>query len=342
MATTSALPEAGIPGGSRGDEPLAALEGSVKDLLTTAALGRDNLLAILDLAAQCKQDPYAGYDLLRGDTVVLYFNKPSTRTRISFETAVARLGGTPLSVGPHELQLDRGETIEDTARVISGYARAFVIRTFSDEDVRRFAAAATIPVINALTDQHHPCQSIGDLLTLRELWGGFAGHRLAFIGDGDNVAHSLLEACSLLGVDIAVATPPGYGPDPDIVAAALRTARAGGSTVVVTDDPIEAVHGADAVYTDVWLSMGDSELERASRIAAFQPYQVDSRLMAHAARDAVFLHCLPAHRGEEVSATVFDGPQSRVFHQAANRLPTEQAILRALLVGSLAPTTSSS
>jgi len=342
VAKTSVLPGADIAAGIGGAQPLPVLEGSVADLLTTAAVGQGNLLAILDLAAQCKLDPYAGYDLLRGDTVVLYFNKPSTRTRISFETAVARLGGTPLSVGPHELQLDRGETIEDTARVISGYARAFVIRTFSDEDVRRFAAAATIPVINALTDKHHPCQSIGDILTLRELWGGFTGHRLAFVGDGDNVAHSLLEACSLLGVDIAVATPPGYGPDPDIVAGALRAARANGSTVVVTNDPTEAVSGADAVYTDVWLSMGDSELERATRIAAFKPYQVDSRLMAHAARDAVFLHCLPAHRGEEVSAEVFDGPQSRVFHQAANRLPTEQAILWALLGRRLAPTTPSS
>ncbi len=317
-------------------------DGPVSDLLTTADLGAENLIALLDLAAQCKELPHRFSDLLRGDTVVLYFNKPSTRTRISFETAVTRLGGTPLSIGPHELQLDRGETIEDTARVISSYSRAFVIRTFSDDDVRRFADASTIPVINALTDLHHPCQSVGDMLTLRELWGGFSGRRLAFIGDGDNVAHSLIEACALVGVDIAVAAPPGYEPDPDVVARAVDLAAECDSRVVITNDPLEAVRGADAVYTDVWLSMGVSELERASRIHAFQPYQVDSRLMEHAAPDAVFLHCLPAHRGEEVTADVFDGPQSRVFHQAANRLPTEQAILWALIQGTLHVTDSSS
>ncbi len=338
VAKTWRLPDADTGARSRGAEPHPELANAVTDLLTTAALGRDNLVSILDLAAQCKEDPHAGRELLRGDTVVLYFNKPSTRTRISFETAVARLGGTPLAVGPHELQLDRGETIEDTARVISSYARAFVVRTFSDDDVRRFAAAATIPVINALTDKHHPCQSVGDLLTLRELWGGFTGRRIAFVGDGDNVAHSLMEACALVGVDISIATPPGYEPDPGIVTGALHHALERGSRVVITNDPVEAVRGADAVYTDVWLSMGVSELERASRIEAFQQYQVDSRLMAHAAQDAVFLHCLPAHRGEEVSAAVFDGPRSRVFHQAANRLPTEQAILWALLEGRLQPT----
>ncbi len=326
------------PGAGWRDEP----EGTVTDLLTTADLGAENLITLLDIAARCKETPYAFSDLLRGDTVVLYFNKPSTRTRISFETAVTHLGGTPLSIGPHELQLDRGETIEDTARVISSYSRAFVIRTFSDDDVRRFAAAATIPVINALTDLHHPCQSVGDLLTMRELWGGFTGRRLAFIGDGDNVAHSLIEACALVGVDIAVASPPGYEPDPGVVARATELAAECDSRVLITNDPLEAVRGADAVYTDVWLSMGVSELERASRIHAFRPYQVDSRLMERAAPDAVFLHCLPAHRGEEVTADVFDGPQSRVFHQAANRLPTEQAILWALIQGTLHVTDSSS
>lgn len=315
--------------------PVAATP--VKDLLTTAALGRANLLTLLDLAARFKRDALCEQRLLRGDTVVLYFNKPSTRTRISFETAVAHLGGTPLAVGSHELQLDRGETVEDTARVISSYARAFVIRTFNDEVVRRFAMAASIPVINALTDLHHPCQSVGDLLTMRELWGGCAGHRLAFIGDGDNVAHSLLEGCALLGIDIAVASPPGYQPDADVVVRARRLAAANGSSVIITEDPIEAVRGATAVYTDVWLSMGVPELERATRIQAFRDYQVDARLMARARPEAVFLHCLPAHRGEEVTAEVIDGPQSRVFQQASNRLPTEQAILFALLTGMLPP-----
>ena len=311
------------------------MTGKVKDLLRTADLGRDNLLTLLDLGDRLRAEPLQHHTLLRGDTVVLYFNKPSTRTRISFETAVAHLGGTPLAVGPHELQLDRGETIEDTARVISAYARAFVIRTFSDDDVRRFAAAATIPVVNALTDGHHPCQSIGDLMTLRQCLGELPGGRLAFIGDGDNVAHSLLEACALAGMDIAVATPRGYEPDPDVVRLAARIAAENGGSVALTHDPHEAVRGADAVYTDVWLSMGVSELERASRMDAFRPFRVDAALMEHAAPHAVFLHCLPAHRGEEVTAEVFDGPQSRVFEQAANRLPSEQAILYALLTGLL-------
>ena len=308
---------------------------TVKDLLRTADLGRGNLHTLLDLGGRLVEEPLLYHDLLRGDSVVLYFNKPSTRTRISFETAVARLGGIPLTVGPHELQLDRGETIEDTARVISSYARAFVIRTFSDDDVRRFAAAATIPVINALTDGHHPCQSIGDLLTLRDVFGELRGRRLAFVGDGDNVAHSLLEACALAGVDVTVATPPGYEPDAEVVRGAERIAALQGSSVFVTNDLHAAVHGVDAVYTDVWVSMGVSNEERAARTHAFRPYRVDATVMAHAAPHAICLHCRPAPRGEEVTAEVFDGPQSRVFAQAANRLPSEQAILCALLAGML-------
>ncbi|MDQ2960508.1 MAG: ornithine carbamoyltransferase [Candidatus Dormibacteraeota bacterium] len=304
---------------------------AVKDLLTIAQLGRPNLLTILDIAAEFRSDPHAVPALLRGDTVVCYFNKPSTRTRLSFETAVAQLGGTPITVGPHELQLDRGETIEDTARVVAGYARAFVIRTFSDDDVRRFAAAASIPVINALTDGHHPCQVIGDLLTMRQLWGEVRGRRIAFLGDGDNVATSLLEACSILGIDVALACPPGYEPEDGVLAAARRASAAAGSDVLLTHDPAEAVSGADAVYTDVWLSMGVDDAERDARLTAFHGYQATAALMSRAKPDAVFLHCLPAHRGEEVSAEVIDGQHSRVFQQASNRLPTEQAILFALL-----------
>ena len=308
----------------------------LKDLLTIADLGRDNLLTLLDIAASFKRNPHETPELLRDHSVVLYFNKPSTRTRISFETAVAQLGGTPIVVGPHDLQLDRGETIEDTARVISSYARAFVIRTFGDADVRRFAAAASIPVVNALTDRHHPCQVIGDLLTLRELWGTLEGRRVAFIGDGDNVATSLIQGCALLGIHVAVATPHGYAPDDGLVAAARRVAAVSGADVVVTEDWRRAVSGADAVYTDVWLSMDIPEEERSARTEAFCPYQVNAELMRLANPDAIFLHCLPAHRGEEVSAEVFDGPQSRVFEQAANRLPTEQAVLFALITGRLA------
>jgi ornithine carbamoyltransferase len=234
-------------------------------------------------------------------------------------------------VGPGELQLGRGETIEDTARVVSRYAAAFVIRTFAQADVEAVAGAASIPVVNALTDEHHPCQSLADLLLLRERFGSLIGRKLAYVGDGDNVAHSLLEAAALAGLDIAVATPAGYEPDPEVVSRARELARVSGAQIDIGDDPRVAVKGADAVYTDVWLSMGDPESERAARQDALAPFRVTSALMADAAPDAVFLHCLPAHRGDEVDADVIDGDRSLVFDQAANRLPTAQAVLVALL-----------
>lgn len=309
----------------------------MRSLLRTADFDRDRLAQVLDTSAGFKRDPMLHYGVLRGETVVLYFNKPSTRTRVSFEAAVARLDGNPLSVAPQDLQLGRGETIEDTARVISSYASAFVIRTASDDDVRRFAAAATIPVINALTDGHHPCQSVADLMTMREVWGGFEGRRVAFVGDGNNVAHSLIEGCALVGLDIAVATPAARAPDAGVIEGARAIAEASGAKILITEDPAEAARGVDAVYTDVWLSMGVPESERAARLRDLEPYRVDAGLMAMAAPGAVFLHCLPAHRGEEVTDDVIDGPQSRVFQQAANRLPTEQAILWALVTNALGP-----
>lgn len=303
----------------------------MKDLLRTADLGRDDLRLLIELGDRFKKHPYERRDALRNDTVVLYFAKPSTRTRISFETAVARLGGTPIGVGPDELQLGRGETIEDTARVISRYARAFVIRTYQDEDVRRFAAAASIPVINALTDLHHPLQSLADLMTLREKLGGWEGRKLAYVGDGNNVAHSLMEAAALAGLSIAVATPDGYAPNPSIVARARELAAATGATLELTADPQAAVRGADAVYTDVWVSMGVPEAERPARLKALAPYQVNDALMRLAAPGALFMHCLPDHRGEEVTASVVDGPRSVVFDQAENRLHTAKAVLFALV-----------
>ena len=303
----------------------------MKDLLRTADLGRDDLRLLIELGDRFKKNPYERPDALRNDTVVLYFAKPSTRTRISFETAVARLGGTPIGVGPDELQLGRGETIEDTARVISRYARAFVIRTYKDEDVRRFAAAASIPVINALTDLHHPLQSLADLMTLREKLGGWEGRKLAYVGDGNNVAHSLMEAAALAGLSIAVATPDGYAPNPSIVARARALAAVTGATLELTADPQAAVRGADAVYTDVWVSMGVPEAERPARLKALAPYQVNDALMRRAAPGALFMHCLPDHRGEEVTASVVDGPRSVVFDQAENRLHTAKAVLFALV-----------
>lgn len=303
----------------------------MKDLLRTADLDRDDLRLLIDLGDRFKRNPYEHPDALGNDTVVLYFAKPSTRTRISFETAVARLGGTPIGVGPDELQLGRGETIEDTARVISRYARAFVIRTYKDEDVRRFADAASIPVINALTDLHHPLQSLADLMTVREKLGGWAGRKLAYVGDGNNVAHSLMEAAALAGLSIAVATPAIYAPDPSIVARARELAAASGATLELTTDPHAAVRGADAVYTDVWVSMGVPEAERPARLEALAPYQVNDALMRRAAPGALFMHCLPDHRGEEVTASVVDGPRSVVFDQAENRLHSAKAVLFALV-----------
>jgi ornithine carbamoyltransferase len=302
----------------------------VHDLLRISDLDPAELQDLLDLADHARQQPHRWHDLLAGESVVLHFAKPSTRTRISFETAVARLGGTPISTGPAELQLGRGETIEDTAHVISRFAKAFVIRTFADDDVRRFAEAASIPVVNALTDGHHPCQALADLLTLRQHFGRLQGLRVAYIGDGNNVAHSLAEACALAGVDIAIATPPGYEADREILDAVEKTAAGHGSVVVETHDPLLAAAGADAVYTDVWVSMGE-DAEREQRLAELHPYQVHAGVMEVASPDAVFLHCLPAHRGEEVTAEVIDGPQSLVVDQAENRLHTAVAVLVALL-----------
>lgn len=308
----------------------------MKDFLRIADLSPNDLESLLELSEQVRATPHLHADLLEGDTVITYFAKPSTRTRLSFGSAIAHLGGTPEVVGPNDLQLGRGETIEDTARVVSRYAKAFVIRTFSDEDVRRFAAAATIPVINALTDGHHPCQALADLLTLKQHFGSLKGLRLAYLGDGNNVAHSLLEACALAGIDITVATPPGFEPDPAVVATAERLAERSGALVLTTHDPLLAVAGVDAVYTDVWLSMGDADDERAERATALHPYQVNAAVMAEASPGAVFMHCLPAHRGDEVSADVIDGPHSVVLDEAENRMHTAQAVLIALSLHLLA------
>ena len=283
-------------------------------LLRIADLSAAELSRLLDLAAAFKADPIRHPYALAGESVACYFSKPSTRTRISFEAAVHRLGGLPIMLRPDELQLGRGEPIADTARVMSSYCAAIVIRTFAQRDVAEMAAASSVPVINALTDEHHPCQALADVLTLREHFGDLRGLPVAYVGDGNNVARSLVEAAALTGIDLRLACPPGYE---------LET----GSVVA---DPREAVAGARAVYTDVWVSMGD-EAERNRRLADLQPYRVDAALMAYAAEDAVFLHCLPAHRGQEVAAEVIDGPQSAVWQQAANRLPTEQAALYALV-----------
>ena len=287
-----------------------------RHLLRVSDLEAESITALLDLAAVMKTRPHGFVEALRGDTLVCFFEKPSTRTRVSFAAAAERLGMLPVVLRPDELQLGRGETIEDTARTLSGYAAAIAARTYSQETVERLASASTVPVINALTDRHHPCQALADLLTLRERFGHLTGLRVAFVGAGNNVATSLLEAGALMGMHVIVACPPGHEP-------AVEGAH-------VVHDPVEAVAAADAVYTDVWVSMGEEE-ERELRLRAFEPYRVDAALMSAARADAIFMHCLPAHRGEEVTAEVIDGPQSVVWQQAENRLPTEEALVLALV-----------
>jgi ornithine carbamoyltransferase len=306
-----------------------------KSFLRVADLTAAHFGHVLDRALAYKAEPARGATLLRGRSVTLYFNKPSTRTRISFETAVHRLGGLPVTVGPNDLQMGRGETVEDTARVISRYSAAFVTRTFADAEIARFAAAASIPVINALTDGHHPCQALADLMTLRERFGQLKGLTLTYVGAGNNVVHSLLEASALAGVHMRVATPAEYPADPAIVEEARALAKASGAQIEVTTDPAKAVARADAVYTDTWLSMGDPDAEKAVRQRILAPYRVDAALMAKAKPSAIFLHCLPAHRGEEVTDDVADSPASAIFDQAENKLHTSMAILDALVTGSL-------
>ena len=304
-----------------------------KDFLRVSDLSPARLARLLDLAAHMKAEPDAWSETLRGHSVALYFAKPSTRTRVSFAAAAARLGMTPILLRPDELQLGRGEPLADTARALSAYCDAIVVRTYAQRELEELAEAASVPVVNALSDDHHPCQALADLLTVRELLGGLAGRRLAFVGDGrNNVVHSLLEAGALAGMEIAVASPPGYEPDAAVVDAAYALAAGTGARIDLVEDPREAVRGAHAVYTDVWVSMGE-DAERAERLRRLDAYRVDEELLALARPDAIFLHCLPAHRGEEVTPGVIDGPRSAVWQQAANREWTEQALLELLVTG---------
>lgn len=273
--------------------------------------------------------------LLKDEIVFCYFAKPSTRTRVSFAAAISHLGGEAEFVGPEELQLGRGETIGDTAMVVSRYARAAVIRTFDHQDVVEFAAHASIPVINALTDLHHPCQALADMLTIRDHFGEIAGLKIAYVGAGNNVVHSLVQAGAISGADIVVATPVGLEPAGEVLEEARGVAAATGGSIEVMHDVAEAVKEADVVYTDVWLSMGDSPESQERRRVLLRPYQVNETLMQMASSSAIFMHCLPAHRGDEVTDAVIDGEQSLVAVQAENRMHTEQALLGALLSGSL-------
>jgi ornithine carbamoyltransferase len=287
---------------------------------------------ILDEADRMKKDRFGDKPLAGPRSVAVVFEKPSTRTRLSFEAGIAELGGHPIVIDARTTQLGRGETVEDTARVLSRYVSAIVIRTFGQDRIEALAAASDVPVVNALTDLAHPCQALADLMTVRERKGGLSGLTLAYVGDGNNMAHSLLLAGTMAGMRVRVASPAGYEPIEQIVRRANEIGERTGGTAVVTTDPLEAARDADVLYTDVWASMGQEE-ESDSRALVFNPYQLDERVLAEARDDAIVLHCLPAHRGEEIAAEVIDGPHSAVWDQAENRLHAQKALLAFLLGG---------
>lgn len=308
--------------------PLAGLTGG--DLLSSADLTPQQTSALLELAADLK----AGRRRidLGGKVLGLIFSKASTRTRVSFNVAMARLGGQTIDLLPTVTQVGRGEPVADTARVLSRYCDALAIRTFAQADLEAYAHWATIPVINALTDQEHPCQALADFLTLQEAFGSsLAGLTLSYVGDGNNVAHSLMLCGALLGVNVRIGCPEGFAPDPLVLERAGALAVKG-AQITVVHDPLEAVRGAQALYTDVWASMGQEE-EQSERELAFRGWCLDEALLSEADPRAIVLHCLPAHRGEEISAGVIEGGASRVFDQAENRLHAQQALLACLLGG---------
>ena len=301
-----------------------------RDLLTLQDITDEELMGILRLSRRLKEDLRIGkpHRHLPGKIIALLFQKPSTRTRVSFEVAIRHLGGDAIFLPWRELQLSRGETIADTARVLERYVDAIVARVADHGTLVELAENARIPVVNALSNRFHPCQVLADLLTIWERFGKLKGIKLAYVGDGANVCNSLLLGCTKVGMDISVACPYGHEPDPEAVKWAFENAARTGSTVVITDDPVEAVRGAHVIYTDTFMSMHIPESERERRFNVFVPrYQVTEELFKHAAPEAVFMHCLPAHRGEEVAAEVIDGPRSIVFDQAENRLHTQKALL---------------
>jgi ornithine carbamoyltransferase len=303
---------------------------SFTDFVSLADLSPQALRDLLDLAAYMKRRGPLGDQPLRGRSVALLFEKPSLRTRTTFEVGVYQLGGHAIYLGKDEVNLGVRESVPDVARNLERWVDLIVIRTFDHARVNELAVYAHVPVINALSDHEHPCQALADMLTLEEHLGGLAGITLAYVGDGNNVTHSLIQAAAALGLDLRIATPLGYEPDAGVLANAAPLARTTGATITLTHDPREAVRNAQAVYTDAWTSMG-SEAQHAGRVKAFAGFQVNAALMALARPDALFLHCLPAHRGEEVTDALMDGPHSAVFDQAENRLHTQKALMSTLV-----------
>ena len=309
----------------------------MKDLLRTEHLSRADVELLLSTAAEFAENPLRSNTALANKTVAIYMTKPSTRTRLASETAVAHLGGTPIFIRGDELQLGRGETIEDTAKIISGYCSALIIRTFAQADVDQLGAFASIPVINALTDVDHPTQLLADWLTIRENFGtDITGRKFVYLGDGNNMSHAWLIMGAIMGAHVVAATPSGkWAPDPVVVAVAKNIAAQSGGKVEVTNDPEAAAKDASVLYTDVWMSMGDSESDRKEKVLALSPFAVTENLMKLAGKDSLFMHCLPAHRGEEVEANVIDGPRSVIWREAFHRRTTIQSILYHLVRGDL-------
>ena len=309
----------------------------MKDLLRTADLSRADVDLLLDTAADFAKTPLRSTDVLANRTVAIYMTKPSTRTRLASETAVAHLGGTPVFLREDDLQIGRGETIADTARIISGFASALIIRTFKQSDVNELGQWATIPVLNGLTDDDHPTQLLADWATIREVFGtDIAGRKFTYVGDGNNMAHAWLTMGAILGAHVVAATPSGkWAPDAGAIASAQAIAATTGGKVEVTNDPEAAAKGASVIYTDVWMSMGDPENERQEKLKALSPFAVTENLMSLTAKDSIFMHCLHAHRSEEVEASVIDGERSVIWREAYHRRTTIQACLYHLVRGEL-------
>lgn len=304
----------------------------MKDLISLHDLTSEEVSDLLKLGLKLKSELKQGipHPILKGKTLGMIFTKSSTRTRVSFEVGMTQLGGYPLFLSSNDIQLGRGETIHDTAKVLERYLDGIMIRTYAHSDVIELAEEADIPVINALTDLLHPCQVLADLMTAYEHKGKLEGLKFAYVGDGNNMAHSIMYGCARAGLDCAIAAPKGYECDAEVVENAKADFKKSGRSLILTEDPIEAIKNADIVYTDTWVSMGQ-EAEKAERQKIFTPYTVDGKLFAHAKDDAVFMHCLPAYRGYEVTEEVIDGPRSVIFDEAENRLHAQKAVMATLM-----------
>jgi ornithine carbamoyltransferase len=313
------------------------MSAPLKDLLRTSDLSKADIEVLLETASKFAKNPLRAKKALAKRTVAIYMTKSSTRTRLASETAVAHLGGTPIFLRGDDLQIGRGETISDTAKIISGFCSALIVRTFAQSDVDELGKYASIPVINALTDDDHPTQLLADWLTIREQFGkDIKNRKFVYVGDGNNVAAAWLIMGATMGAHVVVATPGGkWAPKSSVVEQANKIANQSGAKIEVVTDPKEAVSGASVVYTDVWMSMGDSEADRSEKIAALTPFAVTNELMKLTAKDSIFMHCLPAHRGEEVAADVIDGSKSVVWRQAFHRRTTIQSLLYHLTKGDL-------